>query len=108
MEVSGKVINLAEIQTGTSAKGDWTKQDFVIETEGDYPKKICINSFNNKVDLSAWKIGDVVTVSVNIESREYNGKWYTNVSAWKIDLVEAGGNSELPPSEQINNSEPPF
>ena len=107
MEVSGKIIHVLETLTGTNKEGkEWTKQGFVIEEiEGEYPKKIAIDAFNKDFSLVE---GSIVTVSVNIESREYNGKWYTNVSAWKIDLVEAGSNSELPPSEQINNSEPPF
>ena len=84
MELKGTVIAILEMRGGTSQNGkEWKSQDFVIETLDQYPKKICINMFGQKVDEMP-QIGAIVDVQVNIESREYNGKWFTTVSAWKL------------------------
>jgi hypothetical protein len=85
LKIHGTVTKLLEPQTGESAKGNWTKQEFILETENDkYPKSICIEIWGDKVDPP--QVGDVVVCSINVESREYNGRYYTNVRAWKIDL----------------------
>lgn len=83
MEITGKVIAVLDIQSGTSKTGnEWKKQDFVIETSEQYPRKVCFTLFN-KVDICP-AIGSVVTVSFVIESHEYNGRWFTQVSAWNV------------------------
>lgn len=84
MEIKGKVVSILEVQTGEGKKGTWRKGGFVIETEGQYPKNIAIDLFNDILDKCP-KVGDVVTSHLNIESREFNGKWYTNISAWKLE-----------------------
>lgn len=94
MEINGKVLEVLEKQTGKSAKGQWSKQFFIIETQEDYPKKICIASWNDKIDLTNIKTGDEVKVFINIESREYNGKWYTDVKGWKLELLDSGSSGE--------------
>ena len=103
MNIKGKITHVLETVTGTSAKGDWTKQGFVlIETEGDYPKSIAFDAFNKGFNL---KVGDLVDVSINIESREYNGKWYTNIGAWKVDILGSEPSAE---PEPIPQDELPF
>jgi hypothetical protein len=85
LKIHGTVTKLLEPQTGESAKGSWTKQEFILETENDkYPKSVCIEIWGDKVEPP--QVGDVVICSINVESREYNGRYYTNVRAWKIDL----------------------
>jgi len=79
MEITGKLSAIMPLVTGTTKSGGtWEKQDFIIETIEEYPKKIYITSFN-KGNVSQLPLGTELTVSVNIESREYNGKWYTNL-----------------------------
>ncbi len=110
MEIQGKIIELLEPKSGQSSRGSWKKQDFIIETEDAFPKKVCITNWNDKVDIASLKPGDQVTVSINIESREYNGNWYTDVKVWKLDVAGQGagpsgaadalpgvGNQEAPP-----------
>ena len=94
LEVSGKVFKILNEQKGTSAGGkDWVKQDFVIETEDQYPKKIAITAMGDKIVpvVKGLKLGQLVTVHINIESREYQDKWFSNVNAWRIDKLD--GNS---------------
>ncbi len=91
MDIKGRVIQLLALQTGEGKNGAWKKQDFVIETDGQYPKKICISAWGDKINESALQVGNEVNVSFDVESREYNGRWYTDVKAWKIDALGAGG-----------------
>ena len=89
MEISGKLIQKLPLQSGVGKTGtSWQKQEFVIETVEAYPKKVCANLWGDKVEaLNAINIGDSVIVSFSIESREFNGKWYTDVKAWKIEAA---------------------
>ena len=117
MEIKGKLTAKLPEQRGTSKAGkDWVKQDFVIETNDKFPKSVCIGVMGeDKIKLlSNVAIGEDLTCSINIESREYNGKYYTSVNAWKIELNERNSNSAPPPQATINNSfientsNPPF
>ena len=89
MEIKGKVIQVMEVVTGQSSKGQWSKQDFIMETGDKYPKKVCITLWGqeniDKYDLVA---GMTVTAFLELDSREYQGKWFTNVRAWKIQWDE--------------------
>jgi len=85
MEISGKIIAVLPMATGEGKNGIWRSQDYVLETSDQYPKKVCFNLFNDKIDQFPMAIDDVVNVSFDIESREYNGRWYTSIRAWKVD-----------------------
>lgn len=90
MEISGKIIKKLDAVTGNSARGEWKKQEFIIETEDKYPKQVCISAWAEKVDeLSKFNINDKVKLSLNAESREYNGRWYTDLRFWKIEMIGA-------------------
>jgi hypothetical protein len=84
MELKGKVVQLLAPQSGQGKKGTWRKQEFILETQAQYPKKVCLSMWGEKIDQFALSSGDMVTVSVDLESREYNGRWYTEARAWKI------------------------
>lgn len=84
MEINGKIIQLLEGKSGQSAKGAWRKQEYVLETADQYPKKICFMVWGDKVDEFGIKQGENLGVSIDLESREYNGRWYTDVKAWKV------------------------
>jgi hypothetical protein len=88
-EIFGKVIQLLPEQTGTGKNGKWLRQDFVIETEEQFPRKVCFAAWGDKVSqLKALQTDAKVKVSFNIESREFNGKWYTDLKIWKVELAE--------------------
>jgi hypothetical protein len=84
MELNGKIIQLLPEQSGESAKGPWRKQEYILETEGQYPKKVCFMAWSDKINEFAIKEGENLVVSIDLESREYNGRWYTDVKAWKV------------------------
>nr|DAX81475.1 MAG TPA: Single-stranded DNA-binding protein/DNA complex, OB fold, beta-barrel, single-stranded [Caudoviricetes sp.] len=85
LNISGIVLNILPLQTGTSKAGNqWQKQDFILETGGQYPRKVCICLFGDNVEKFPLAVGQSVTASVDIESREFNGRWYTDVRAWNV------------------------
>jgi hypothetical protein len=97
MELKGKVIQLLQPQTGMGKKGQWKKQEFILETQAQYPKKVCLSAWGDKIDQYNLAVGDVITVAVDLESREYNGRWYTEARAWKVDKNGSeGGNTSAP------------
>lgn len=92
MELEGRIVRKLNVQTGTSARGAWAKQEFIFEyQEGNYPSQVCMNVWGeDKVkELEKYQIGDKVKVSINLSSREYNGRWYTDVRAWRIEPASA-------------------
>jgi hypothetical protein len=99
MEITGTVVSLLPMQTGQGKNGVWKKQEFILETPGQYPKKVCLSLWGEKVDENRIAVGERITASINIESREYNGRWYTDVRAWKI--AKGGGQQqEAPPMNE--------
>lgn len=101
MEIKGHIVQILPLQSGVSqASGrEWKKQEYVLETGDQYPRKVCFQLFGERVDQFPMAVGEEVIVSIDIESREYNGRWYTNVSAWKVDKVTASAPIEgaIPP-----------
>ncbi len=91
MELSGTVIAILPEVTGQGKNGVWRKQEFILEVPSQYPRKVCISTWGDKIDQNALQTGDSVTASIDVESREYNGRWYTEVRAWKVDKNGAGG-----------------
>jgi len=85
MEITGKIIAVLPLASGQGKNGLWRSQDYVLETADQYPKKVCFNLFGDKIDQYPMAIDEVVNVSFDVESREYNGRWYTSLRAWKID-----------------------
>ncbi len=97
MEIQGKVIQLLALQTGEGKNGVWKKQDVVVETKSQYPKKVCLSFWGDKINPSLLVVGADLKISFDAESREYNGRWYTELRAWKVDPLNAG-------DAPINNS----
>lgn len=92
MDIQVKLLSVLPEVKGTSAKGEWKKQDAIFETAEQFPKKVCISFWGDKADeLKKISEGSSIKAHINIESREYNGKWYTDVRAWKIEAADNGG-----------------
>ena len=88
MEIVGKVIQVLPLQQGTSTRSGnpWTLKTFILETQdGNYPRRVAIEVFGDqRIADNPAEVDQVVTVSFDLESREFNGRWYTSVRAWKI------------------------
>ena len=93
MQIVGKLIQLLPVQTGTGKNGEWKKQDILIETESQYPKKVCISIRGDKINLASLELGKTLTIEFDAESREFSGRWYTELKAWKIEVNGQGANS---------------
>lgn len=90
MEISGKLIQKLDQQSGEGRNGTWVKQEFILETHGQYPRKVCIALWGDKVkEIENLSIGDSLKAMVNVESREFNGRWYTDVKAWRIETAQS-------------------
>lgn len=87
MDISGKIIAVLPEQSGVSRAGnEWKKQEYVLETYDQYPKKVCFQIFGeDKIAQAAIKPGEDLKVYIDIDSREYQGRWFTNISAWKVE-----------------------
>jgi hypothetical protein len=96
LKIKGEVVQILEEQSGEGKNGPWKKQDFILETQGKYGKKICITQWGDKIDQFNVQEGEAITVFIDIQSREYKGNWYTDVKAWKVergDSESGGGDS---------------
>ena len=89
METRGKVIAIPPLQIGEGRNGQWKKQEYVIEYEqnSQYPRKMMFALWGDKIDQHAFlQEGINIKVSFDIECREYNGRWYNDIRAWKVEM----------------------
>jgi hypothetical protein len=107
MDITGTLVQINEPVTGNGKNGMWKKQDFIIETPGQYPKKVVITAWGDKLNLGSFQPGTQITVGFDLESREYNGKWYTDVKAWKISAGSGTGNGNVQGADPMDQSPPP-
>jgi hypothetical protein len=96
MEVRGKVIAVQPVQTGEGRNGVWKKQEYVIEHDhtSQYPRKMMFNLWGDKIDQYNIQQGQSLKISFDIDCREYQGRWYNDIRAWKIepdDEMQADG-----------------
>lgn len=90
MEITGKIIVALPEATGTSKAGNaWKKREYVLETQETYPKKIFFDFFGERADQYPLTVGQEIKLSFDIDSREYNGRWYVSVRGWKAEPVAA-------------------
>ena len=90
LKIAGAVTQILPEQTGEGRNGQWRKQEFILETAGDYPKQVCIVMWGDSIDKFGLQDGEQITAHIDIQSREYNGRWYTDVKAWKVERADRG------------------
>jgi uncharacterized protein DUF3127 len=106
LQITGEVIDILDEQSGTGRNGPWRKQEFILETQGEYAKQVCIVQWGDNIDKFAVQQGETVTAYVDIQSREYNGRWYTDVKAWKVERGKATGSDPSAAGEASADDEP--
>ena len=86
LELNGKIIVVLPLQTGQGRNGEWKKQEYVLEYNSDsqYPKRMCFNLWGEKIDQFKIQEGQNLTVSFDIDCRDYQGRWYNDIRAWKV------------------------
>jgi len=109
MKLTAKLIQLLPLQTGTGKNGEWKKQDIIVETDGQNPKKACISIWGEKINEQQLVVGNTLIMEINIESREFSGRWYTEIKAWKVDVVALGNiqSNNLKDIEPLDLNEKP-
>lgn len=108
LKITGELEQILPKESGESSRGSWAKQNFVIKTEDDYPKQICVTVWNDLTDkLIPLEPGTILTVSINIESREYKERWYTDIKAWKIENEGLTGQRERQQAEAAQLEQAP-
>lgn len=108
MEIQGKITAILAERTGVSARGEWKSQEFVITTQEQYPRKICFQVFGaDKIASFALQVGQTVNVGFDISAREYQGRYYNQLNAWKVDHLDAQQQQTAPPQQQQAQQMPP-
>ena len=105
MEITGKIIAVLPAKEGVSQStgNPWKCQDYVIETSEMYPKRCCFNVFGaEKIQEMNIQPGETLTVSLEINANEHQGKWYNQVRGWKVVRVPAQGQGQQQPAEQAS------
>lgn len=107
MDFEGKVIQYLGETTGTSKAGNsWKKKEWVVETFGQYPKKVKVQCFGDRSDTLNLEPGRDYILSVDLESREFNGRWYTDVSVFRVQEYH-NQQPQLQPGQQTGFSAQP-
>ena len=102
MEITGKIIAVLPARSGTSARtgSEWKVQEYVLETQEQYPRKMCFDIFGaDKIDQFAIQLGEQLTVSFDIDAREYQGRWYNSIRAWKVERVAQNAGMQPQPAD---------
>jgi hypothetical protein len=102
MQLTAKLQNILPLQTGTSKNGPWKKQEMIVETVGPYPRKVCFVIWGDRMKENILVPGNFMTIHFEAESREYNGKWYTELKVFKLEMTDKGiiqGKTELSPGQ---------
>ena len=91
MELAGKVIAVLEPRSGVSKTGnEWKVQEYVIETHDQYPRKMCFDVFGaDKIAQFNIQVGEELNVYFDVDAREWSGRWFNSICAWKVDRVSA-------------------
>ncbi len=100
MEITGKIILALPEQSGVSKAGNsWKKKEYVLETLDTYPRKVHFDFFGEKADQFPLSVGQTVKLSFDIESREYNGRWFTSIRGWKAEPAD-----QQQPQQTVNTT----
>lgn len=112
MEITGKIIAVLPERGGISKTGnEWKMQEYVLETHEQYPRKVCFNVFGaDKITQFNIQAGEEMTVSFDINAREYNGRWYNDIRAWRVErgTAPAPSATDIPQVNAPKISAPDF
>jgi hypothetical protein len=96
MQLTAKLVQLLPIESGTGRNGEWKKQTIIVEIPGQYPRKLAISVWGERIHSLPQEPGTSLVIDFDVESREYNGRWFTDVKAWRIEALAAPSTSSQP------------
>ena len=116
MEFTGKIIAILQPRGGVSkASGnEWKAQEYVIEDHGQYPRKMCFDVFGaDKIEQFNIQMGEELTVSFDVDARQWQDRWFNSIRAWKVERVQAqdvpaADVTGFPPGVPAPNAAPAF
>lgn len=88
MDLTARLVQVLAPITGQGKNGEWRRQSIILETDGMYPKKVCVTVWGDKINIANLKENTLLNVSFDIESREFNGNWFTDLRAWKVEAAQ--------------------
>lgn len=107
-DIYGKIIAVLPTRSGTSAKGtQWSSQTAVLETQEQHPKKVAFEVMNERISEFNLQVGEMLTVSFDIEAHDFNGRWYNNVRAWKVVRQQSYPQGAQPVATNAASNFPP-
>ncbi|MDR0865924.1 MAG: DUF3127 domain-containing protein [Candidatus Symbiothrix sp.] len=106
MQLTAKLTQVLPLESGMGRNGEWKKQNIIVETDGQYPKKVCVSIWGDKISQAQLQPGNVLTIDFDVESREFNGRWYTDVKAWKVEAAGAPQETRMPEAPPMNYTMP--
>jgi hypothetical protein len=105
MEINGHILQVLPAQTGVNQNGNtWIKQEYILQTSDRYPKTICYTLWGDRVETERAEVGDAVRVQFDLLSREWNGRWYTEISAWRVTGPQAIVLGDAPSTAEIDKA----
>ena len=107
LKITGRVVEILEEQSGEGKNGPWRKREFILETEENYPAKVCLVQWGDEIDKAALEEGERLTAHIDIRSREYNGRWYTDVKAWRVEREPDAESRAAAPGNPPDSDVPP-
>lgn len=106
MEIQGIIIKVLPEVSGISKAGkEWKKREYVLETQDQFPRKVHFDFFGERADMYPLNIGDNIVLSFDIESREYNDRWFTSIRGWKAEKA-SGVAAPVPPTQFVQQAPP--
>lgn len=92
MELTGKIITEFNERGGVSSRtgNEWKAKSFVLEVPGEYPRKLVFDVFgSDRLQAFNIQVGETLTVHFDIDAHEYNGRWFNDIRAFRIDRPQA-------------------
>lgn len=108
LQITGTVTQILPEQGGEGKNGPWRKQEFILDTGGNYPKQICMMVWGDNIDQFGIQEGETLTAHIDVSSREYNGRWYTDVKAWRVERPQQQEGPPPPAGGEPWPDEAPF
>jgi hypothetical protein len=100
LQITGHVTKVLDEEGGEGRNGPWRKRSFILTTGGEYPKEVCIIQWGDNIDKFAVQEGETITAHIDVQSREFKGRWYTDVKAWKVERKDEGRAPNPAPSDE--------
>lgn len=105
--IEGRLTKKLDPISGQGRNGTWQKREFIIELQSNYPTSVCIELWGERIsEIDKFNDGDTIQAHVDISSREYNGRWYTSIRAWKIESAQAEPATQQNPSPIPETAKP--